>query len=168
RAAAPDRLIDVVEQRRRICREEIDRLARIERAAAADRDETVELALARVLGGFLHVPVGRLDLDAVVDVGLDAFLFQERANAIGQPELADVAVGDDQYPLEAEPAGVVGDLVHRTEPELDRRSFHHEHGFVGERHALHGFLFRLPPPRGPTGGPRVRTGYNRRRGAIGP
>src|SRR5262249_45807065 len=127
RAALADCLVDGVQERRWIGRQEVDRLARIERAPAADGDEPVELALARVLGGFLHRPVGRLDLDAVVDIGLDTLFLEEQADAVGKPELADVTVGHDQDALEAEPADVVRDLVSGAEPELDRRGLHHEH-----------------------------------------
>ncbi len=165
RAAAPDRLIDVVEERRRVRREQIDRLAGIERAPAADRDEPVELALPRVLGRLFHRPIGGLDLDAVVDVRLDAFLLEEGANAIGQPELADVAVGDDQHALEPEPPSVVRDLVHGAEPEFDRRRLHHEHGLGRQRHTLHrslslmAHLYGAPRPAGP----RPRDGLRRAR-----
>ena len=127
--APPHRLVHVVEQWGRKRRQQIHRLARIECAAAADRDEPVELALTRVLGGLLHRPVGGLDLDAVVDIRLDPFLFEKRADAVGQPELADAPVGHDQHALEPEPSSVVRDLVGSAEPELDRRGFHHEHGF---------------------------------------
>src|SRR5439155_283448 len=92
-----------------------DSIACVRMSAPADRDEPVELALTRVLGGLLHRPVGGLDLDAVVDIRLDPFLFEKHPDAVGQPELADAPVGHDQYALEPKPSRVVRDLVGRSE-----------------------------------------------------
>ena len=66
--ALPHRLVHVVQQRGRVARQKVHRLARVDRAAAAHRDEAVDLLGARVVGGLLHGAVGRLDGDAVEHV----------------------------------------------------------------------------------------------------
>ena len=71
-----------------------------------DRDQPVEVLLARVRGRLFHRAIGRLDFDAVEDVGLDALLAEQRLHAPGQPELAEVAIGDDEHLAETEPARV--------------------------------------------------------------
>jgi hypothetical protein len=136
-----DRLVEVVEERGGMAGEEIGGLAGVDGAAAAHRDEAVELLGARVLARLFHGAVRGLDLHAVVHLGLDALLLEERAHAVGQALRGEVAVGEDQSLGQPQPGRVEADLLHGAQAELDGRHLHHEDGSVG---SVTPFMRRLP------------------------
>src|ERR671929_1590 len=102
--------------------EQVDRLGGVYRRAAADGDEAVPRPLSpRVPGGLVEAVVGRLHVDAVEDLRLDAVPGQRLGDPLRQPGRMHVGISDDQYPLDAELGNVEADLVDRARPELQRR-----------------------------------------------
>ena len=131
--------------------EEVRGLARVDGAAAPDRDQAVEGLGPRILGGLLHRPVGGLDLDAVVDVGLHALLLEEPAHALGQPELGQVRLGEDQRGPDADRCARSRSSI-APRPNLIGDISITNTVSVGERHAFHAGLsvFRQFPAPGGT------------------
>ena len=90
---------------------------------------------ARVETPAFHRPIGGLRLDPVPDVGPHALLVQQGADPLRHTQLCHVAIGEDEGLPDTEPAGVEADLVHRAQPELDRRVLHHEDSLGRQDHA---------------------------------
>jgi hypothetical protein len=116
-----DGRVDVVHQLARVGEQQVHRLGGVDGGPAADGHEGVPGPVRLgPLDGLPHALVVGLDVDAVVDVGLDV----EAAHLVGDPGREpggrDAGVGDDQDPLGAVLRQVVADLVARAGAELQQ------------------------------------------------
>ena len=93
---SPPRRVVVVDERPVVGDLERDELARVERRAAADRDDAA--ARVRLVGGDAvdDVLLDGVRVDAGEDGGRDAALLEQRAHALGDAHLDDARVAHDE------------------------------------------------------------------------
>ena len=159
-AAAADRRVDVVHDRRRVGG---DRGSRPSPCRCSSRRRPRRSRRprprARSRRASWKDSTRRLDARAVVDDDLDALALDDLLDPVGVAERRDAGVGDEQRALDAEalelPAGVGGGAG----AELDRRRLEREDGLVvGRCHAALSPARRLRSPSPAAGGRRRRVG----------
>jgi hypothetical protein len=87
RLAAADRRVDIVEEVGRISRIKIGRLRRVDRAAAADGDERIEVAQPRDVDGRVKAAIRRLRLDGVKRLEIDPGRLERFANDVARRQI---------------------------------------------------------------------------------
>ena len=113
----------VVGDRSAVAQHEVDALRAVERAAAANADDRIDVQRTRECHSSIDHRAIRVDPDPVEEKRFDVLGSKSVEDAVGMPGLADARVGDDECAAEAK---VPCDLSHArdgTRPEQHARSW---------------------------------------------
>src|SRR5680860_394825 len=122
RDAPAHRDVDVVHQFTWVRGQQVDRLGRIDRRPAPDRDVGVpRTALTCEVDRLTHAVVGGFDMGPVEDAGLDSERLHLLGDPVRVPGSRNLGVGDDQDPVYVVLRKVETDLPRRASTELECR-----------------------------------------------